>query len=207
MVKNFQRLFLGFFLTFLTAWVGLVVIPVRHFAQEKRETPAAFPANVELVRQGERVYVANGCIYCHSQQVRPSPFTDDIDRGWGDRRTTPEDYLHDQRALLGTMRTGPDLANIGARQTSTAWHFQHLYDPRSVSPGSNMPPFRFLFEKKPIAGQPEADALVFNASKIVDGKFQIVPNPEAHALVAYLLSLRRAVAPPRTAENQNTPIK
>ncbi len=207
MVKNFQRLFLGFFLTFLTAWVGLVVIPVRHFAQEKRETPAAFPANEALVRQGERVYVANGCIYCHSQQVRPAPFTDDIDRGWGDRRTTPEDYLHDQRALLGTMRTGPDLANIGARQTSTAWHFQHLYEPRSVSKGSTMPPFRFLFEKKPITGHPEADALVFNASKIVDGKFQIVPNPEARALVAYLLSLRRAVSPPLTAENQNTPSK
>ena len=206
MVKNFKRLFLGFFLTFLTAWIGLVVVPVRHFAREKRETTPAFVANESLVREGERVYVANGCIYCHSQQVRPSPFTDDIDRGWGDRRTTPEDYLHDQRALMGTMRTGPDLANIGARQTSTSWHFQHLYAPQSVSPGSNMPPFRFLFEKKPVAGAPETDALVFNGGKIVDEKFQIVPTSEARALVAYLLSLRRAVSPPVTAENQTHPI-
>ncbi len=206
MVKNFKRLFIGFFLTFLTAWIGLVVVPVRHFAREKRETPASFPSDEALVRQGERVYVANGCIYCHSQQVRPAPFTDDIDRGWGDRRTAPEDYLHDQRALMGTMRTGPDLSNIGARQTSTSWHFQHLYEPRSVSPGSNMAPFRFLFEKKPITGAPEADALVFNGSKIVDGKFQIVPTADGRALVAYLLSLRRAVSPPVTAENETNPM-
>jgi cytochrome c oxidase cbb3-type subunit 2 len=206
-MKNFKRLFLGFFLTFLTAWIGLVVVPVRHFAQEKRETKPASVADEQLVMRGERVYVANGCIYCHSQQVRPAPFTDDIDRGWGDRRTTPEDYLHDPRALMGTMRTGPDLSNIGARQTSTSWHFQHLYEPRSVSKGSTMPPFRFLFEKIPLAGEPEADALVFNGSKIVDGKFQIVPNQDGRALVAYLLWLRRAVSPPVTAENQSKPTR
>jgi cytochrome c oxidase cbb3-type subunit 2 len=203
MVRNFKRLFLGFFLTFLSAWIGLVVVPVRHFAQQKRETAPVYVANESLVRRGEGVYISNGCIYCHSQQVRPAPFADDIDRGWGDRRTTPEDYLHDQRALMGTMRTGPDLANIGARQTSTSWHFQHLYDPRSVSPGSIMPPFRFLFEKKPIASEPEADALVFHGSKIIGGKFQIVPTADGRALVAYLLSLRRAVSPPVTARKHN----
>lgn len=204
-MQNFKRLFVGFFLTFLTAWIGLVVVPVRHFAAEKRAGVTTMAPNESLVREGERVYAANGCIYCHSQQVRPSPFSADIDRGWGERRTTPEDYLHEQRAFLGTMRTGPDLANIGARQSSTSWHYQHLYDPRSVSPGSTMPPFRFLFQKMPLAGQPDPDALVFNGSKIVEGEMQIVPNRDARALVAYLLSLRRATASPVTAQNQTHP--
>jgi cytochrome c oxidase cbb3-type subunit 2 len=204
-VENFKRIFVGFFLTFLTAWIGLVVVPVRHFAREKKETAPTIATNEALVREGERVYAANGCIYCHSQQVRPSPFSDDIERGWGDRRTTPQDYLNDQRIFLGTSRTGPDLSNIGVRQSSTSWHYQHLYDPRSVSPGSIMPPFRFLFEKRPLTGQPDPDALVFNASKIVGGNSQIVPNHDAHALVAYLTSLRRATSPPTTAQNQINP--
>lgn len=158
-----------------------------------------------LVREGERVYAANGCIYCHSQQVRPSPFSDDIERGWGDRRTTPQDYLNDQRIFLGTMRTGPDLSNIGARQSSPSWHYQHLYDPRSVSPGSIMPPFHFLFEKRLLTGQFDPDALVFHGSKMVAGNSQIVPNRDAHALVAYLLSLRRATSPPAAPQNQTNP--
>src|ERR1700747_2656058 len=65
--------------------------------------------------RGERVYAANGCVYCHSQQVRADYIADDIDRKWGNRRSAPRDYIFDRPIFLGKMRMGQDLANIGAR--------------------------------------------------------------------------------------------
>ena len=114
---------------------------------------------VGLAALGEQVYARNGCIYCHSQQVRPEGFGADFERGWGPRRTVARDYLYNRRVMLGTMRTGPDLANIGARQPSKSWHHLHLYNPQITSPGSIMPPFAFLYEERPIVGEPSVDAL------------------------------------------------
>src|SRR5437764_13990306 len=68
-----------------------------------------------MVQQGARVYAANGCIYCHSQQVRADYAANDIERKWGDRRSAPRDYIFDRPVFLGKMRMGQDLANIGAR--------------------------------------------------------------------------------------------
>src|SRR5690606_22956171 len=94
---------------------------------------------------GRQIYIANGCVYCHSQQPRdPSFASGDKDRGWG-RTSVPGDYAYDTPHLLGTMRTGPDLFNIGARQPSKDWHLLHLYNPQAVVKDSIMPPYRFLF--------------------------------------------------------------
>src|SRR5690606_4176604 len=71
------------------------------------------PYTAEELR-GRQVYIANGCLYCHSQQPRDPGFSDaDMKRGWG-RAAVPGDYAYDQPQLMGTMRTGPDLFNIGA---------------------------------------------------------------------------------------------
>src|SRR5690554_6214564 len=81
---------------------------------------------------GRAVYISEGCVYCHSQQVRDPSFTTDVDRGWGSRATVPADYVYDKPHLLGTMRTGPDLINVGQRLPDLNWHLIHLYNPRSL---------------------------------------------------------------------------
>jgi cbb3-type cytochrome oxidase cytochrome c subunit len=68
-----------------------------------------------MVTRGARVYAANGCIYCHSEQVRAEYAGADIERKWGDRRSAPRDYIFERPVFLGKARMGQDLANIGAR--------------------------------------------------------------------------------------------
>src|SRR5213080_3538664 len=68
-----------------------------------------------MVQWGARVYAANGCVYCHSEQVRADYAGADIERKWGDRRSAPRDYIFERPVFLGKMRMGQDLANIGAR--------------------------------------------------------------------------------------------
>ena len=72
------------------------------------------------------------------------PLGPDITRGWGRRLTVAQDYLHDSPVQLGSLRLGPDLANVGARLPSAPALLQKLYDARTVTPGSMMPPYRFL---------------------------------------------------------------
>ena len=147
----------GFLLTFFSSWVGLVLLPVITIGNFKQATDPTTGENIPpdrtaLEEQGKEVYIANGCIYCHSQQVRPGRTGTDIARGWGARRTIAADYMNDKRALLGTMRTGPDLSTIGVRNPNADWHLLHLYNPIITSPGSNMAPFPYLFEKEGIHG-------------------------------------------------------
>lgn len=114
----------------------------------------------------------------------------DIERGWGKRRSVARDYVFDYPVMLGALRIGPDLANIGARQTNSAPFLVHLYNPQISMPGSVMPPYPFLFEKRKDRGQPASEALPLPGSFAPPAGYQVVPKPEAHALVAYLLSLR-----------------
>lgn len=157
-------LFLGAFLTFASAWFGLVFVPHMQLKDLQPQVVEGVanpkPYGTEEIR-GRQVYQSEGCVYCHSQQVRGGQYLNDIERGWGERRSVPRDYLYDRPLLLGTMRTGPDLVNIGKRQPSAAWHHQHLYDPQLITPGSIMAPFAYLYEKRPIVGQPSLDAIPF----------------------------------------------
>lgn len=185
-------LYIGIVLTVLASFAGLVTLPQQQLGgiepvvdEDGRRYPVE-PAG--LVAEGRGVYRSLGCLYCHSQQVRPPGFGADIDRGWGTRRTVARDYLYDAPPLLGTMRTGPDLANIGLRQPSENWHMLHLYNPRITSLGSNMPPFPFLFDERPVGIEAPYDALEFPPEWQRDGVV-VVPRTEAKALVAYLKSL------------------
>jgi cbb3-type cytochrome oxidase cytochrome c subunit len=119
-MKGLTPLFLGIFGTFAFSWVGLTVIPnwqIGHLnPQSDEEGTDIYPMPQSgMVTRGARVYAANGCNYCHSQQVRAEYAGADIERKWGDRRSAPRDYIFERPALLGKMRMGQDLANIGAR--------------------------------------------------------------------------------------------
>jgi cytochrome c oxidase cbb3-type subunit II len=341
-MRGLLPLFLGIFGTFAFSWVGLTVIPNLQIGalnpQTDEEGGDVYPAPPSgMMLRGARVYAANGCVYCHSQQVRPDYAAADIDRKWGERRSAPRDYLFQPIAFLGQMRTGPDLANVGKRPTlqeqgaaaaattktsapvgspapavasspvpttpvgtpaasapaetkaaasvvptastspsasvvaatasaspppqsspatisaesktaasvapaasaspstsvaaatasasppaqaspattstaaatpaeivaptttpdgkplpyTAAWHHQHLYAPRSITPDSNMPAFRFLYQKRRINGEGSPDSLNFagNANDRPAKGWEIVPTYDAECLVAYLMSL------------------
>ncbi|PYJ37612.1 MAG: hypothetical protein DME84_06810, partial [Verrucomicrobia bacterium] len=119
-MKGLAPLFLGIFGTFAFSWVGLTVIPnwqIGHLnPQSDEEGTDIYPQPQSgMFERGARVYAANGCIYCHSQQVRADYAAADIERKWGNRRSAPRDYIFEQPVFLGKMRMGQDIANIGAR--------------------------------------------------------------------------------------------
>jgi cbb3-type cytochrome oxidase cytochrome c subunit len=119
-MKGLASLFLGIFGTFAFSWVGLTVIPnwqIGHLnPQSDEEGTDNYPMPQSgMVTRGARVYAANGCVYCHSEQVRADYAGADIERKWGDRRSAPRDYIFERPVFLGKMRMGQDLANMGAR--------------------------------------------------------------------------------------------
>jgi len=114
----------------------------------------------------------------------------DVARGWGPRQSVAVDYLYDQPVQLGSLRAGPDLANIGVRSPDANWQLQHLYAPKSVVANSTMPSFKFLFEVRKIVAAPSSDALNLPKEFAAADGFEVVPTPEAKQLVAYLLSLK-----------------
>jgi len=307
-MKGLAPLFLGIFGTFAFSWVGLTVIPnwqIGHLnPQSDEEGTDIYPQPQSgMFERGGRVYVANGCVYCHSEQVRPEYAGADIDRGWGNRRSAPRDYIFERQVLLGKMRMGQDLANIGARapaeqaspsptgaaapagspaggtspaaspapqgaasaaspvakqspssspapqptspapagspsgatspgavaaspaaspgsspptaaapagpqtgvgapwpiQTvgepamySAAWHHVHLYSPRSINVDSNMPSYRFLYEKRRVHEQRSADALKLTGADAPPEGWEIVPTYDAKCLVAYMMALNQS---------------
>ena len=148
-----------------------------------------------LAKQGKSVYIQMGCIYCHSQQSRREDFGADTERGWARRATVARDYILQDRVLLGTMRTGPDLVNLGSRYAGDAgrdWNHLHLYNPQIVSEGSTMPPFSFLYKEQEIVNEPSNNALQFppGSNYAPATGYEIVPTRRAEALVEYLLSLK-----------------
>jgi len=281
-MKALLSLFLGLFGTFAFSWIGLTVIPnwqIGHLdPQMDEEGTDIYPAPKSgMAERGRHVYTANGCFYCHSQQVRPDYIASDIDRKWGERRSAPRDYIFARPVLLGKTRMGPDLSNIGKRAPaeeenappagaspaanaspagspataaspapagspqsspaakaaaspgaktspaqnaspaaapaspaaspnpagsldstpangepptySAAWHHQHLYSPRSLTLDSNMPAYRFLYQKRRISGERSADALKLTGKEAPAEGWEIVPTYDAQCLVAYLMSL------------------
>jgi cbb3-type cytochrome oxidase cytochrome c subunit len=311
-MKGLAPLFLGIFGTFAFSWIGLTLIPtwqIGHLNPESDEEGTDIYPRPQsgMFERGARVYAANGCVYCHSQQVRADYIADDIERKWGNRRSAPRDYIFDRPVFLGKMRMGQDLANIGARapapeesplpaggaspagqgaavspaavappkaaspppsqaaspspgnspatapaaspalslssQTSpapgqrtgvaspspgqvanatpggsspvapivqtagppwpiqtaglppmysAAWHHVHLYAPRSINLDSNMPAYRFLYEKRRIAGERSADALQLSGSDAPPEGWEVVPSYDAKCLVAYLMGLNQS---------------
>src|SRR5881392_2526289 len=354
-MKGFTPLVLGILATLAFSWLGLAYIPdlqIGHLdPQSDEEGTDIYPMPKSgMAERGRRVYIANGCFYCHSEQVRADYAASDVDRPrdaassptakWGDRRSAPRDYIFDRPVLLGKMRMGPDLANIGkaapaeeeaapaqpsptnpanpvppgasppvanasplpanaaaqqnakpaaqpsappagpaasapatnasptpanataqqnvkpAAQPSTApasaasppatnasptptnataqqnakppaqpptspapaappaqaapapspgaspsespapysaaWHHRHLYAPRSLNLDSNMPAYKFLYEKRRVGGEQSADAIKLRGEGAPGEGWEIVPTYDAKCLVAYLMSLNQS---------------
>jgi cbb3-type cytochrome oxidase cytochrome c subunit len=311
-MKGLAPLFLGIFGTFAFSWLGLTVIPnwqIGHLNPESDEEGTDIYPRPQsgMFERGAHVYAADGCVYCHSEQVRADYAANDIDRGWGNRRSAPPDYIFERPVFLGKMRMGQDIANIGARapaqqespapagaaspaaspgasaaspgpvtspsskpspaaaaggspatspaqsspaassspnatsplgqstgvaspspgqmvnatpggrspvaataqtpgapwpvQTeglpplySAAWHHVHLYSPRSINLDSNMPSYRFLYEKRRITGERSADALQLSGADAPPAGWEVVPTYDAKCLVAYLMALNQSHA-------------
>ncbi len=191
-------LFLGLLVTMACSWLSFVMGPQLQIGDMRPTTNIVVGASGQIyphaepgvAHQGAEIYRANGCAACHTQQVRPRDLGSDIDRGWGERRSTGYDYLFDQPVLLGSQRVGPDLANAGRRMDIAAI-LLHLYEPRDITPGSIMPPFPFLFEKRKIQGAPSADALRLPTPTAPPPGYEIVPRPAALELAAYVASLHQ----------------
>ncbi|WP_191002200.1 cbb3-type cytochrome c oxidase subunit II [Cupriavidus pauculus] len=192
-MNNESALLAGGMTMLALATSALVVIPYLQL-KDIKPTEGIKPYTAAQLR-GREVYIANGCIYCHSQQPRDSSFAPDARRGWG-RVSVAGDYYYDNPHLLGTMRTGPDLMNIGVRQPSADWHLGHLYQPRAYVGGSIMPSYPYLFDVKD-AAEPGDKPVALPPGYAPPNKV-VVPKAEALDLVAYLQSLNRtgAVLPP-----------
>lgn len=174
----------GAMVTLALATAALVIVP---FLQLKAvAAPAGLHPYSAAQLRGRNVYIQNGCIYCHSQQPRDKAQAPDDRRGWG-RASVAADYTFDKPHLLGTMRTGPDLFNIGARQTSADWHLAHLFQPRAYTEASIMPAYPFLFDLK-AAAEP-GDRVVHMPEGFTPAGKVIVAKAEVLDLVAYLQGL------------------
>lgn len=119
----------------------------------------------EALILGRDVYVKEACWHCHSQYVRPVG----SESMYYGAVSTPGEYETElnRPQLFGTRRVGPDLTREAGKRTND-WHFAHLYDPKSTTPGSVMPGYTWYFDKT--KNPPE-------------------PKPEAIAVVAYLQNL------------------
>ncbi|SDB99939.1 cytochrome c oxidase cbb3-type subunit 2 [Cupriavidus sp. YR651] len=188
-MNNESALLAGGMTMLALATSALVVIPYLQL-KDVKPTEGVKPYTAAQLR-GREVYIANGCIYCHSQQPRDSAFAPDDKRGWG-RVAVAGDYYYDNPHLLGTMRTGPDLMNIGVRQPSADWHLGHLYQPRAYVSASIMPSYPYLFDVKD-APDPGEKAVALPPGYAPPGKV-VVPTAAALDLVAYLQSLNRTGA-------------
>lgn len=192
-MESEYKLLGGAMVTLALATATLVVIPYMQLSSVQ-PSPGLQPYTSEQLR-GRDQYIKNGCVYCHTQQPRAVSQAPDASRGWG-RAPVAGDYFYDKPHLLGTMRTGPDLFNIGARQPSIDWQLGHLYQPRAYVPQSIMPSYPFMFELKT---KPEpGDKVVNLPPAYVPAGQVVVAKPEANDLVAYLLALDRTypIAPP-----------
>lgn len=185
-------IFLGAFLALLLSWAALPFASVGNYgalALHLDDTDnKAYPAQVPgLAARGALVYADLGCAYCHTQQVRGGADGADVARKWGEREGYARDYIREPRVLLGALRAGPDLRNVGARITDPGQLYRLLYNPTAENKNALMPPHAFLFETRLVTGQPSAKALKLSG---IPAGSEIVPTERAETLVAYLLSLK-----------------
>jgi len=121
---------------------GMVEIMPMLWVEENVPKISTVRPYTPLELQGRDIYVREGCVGCHSQMVRPLRF--ETER-YGEYSKSGE-FIYDRPFLWGSKRTGPDLARegVGKLKKPDSWHYNHMYDPTSVSPGSIMPAYPWL---------------------------------------------------------------
>ncbi|MFY7972080.1 MAG: cytochrome-c oxidase, cbb3-type subunit I [Flavobacteriales bacterium] len=130
----------------LVAIGGLIEMIPTFMVKSNIPTIAAVKPYTPLELQGRDIYIREGCYTCHSQMVRP--FRSETER-YGEYSKAGE-FVYDHPFQWGSKRTGPDLAREGADKLRRmdSWHYNHMSDPTSMSPGSIMPRYPWLFSDK-----------------------------------------------------------
>ena len=135
--------------SFLFLALGLVItVWLPGYVEDIQPTGIAVRYN-DVQRDGQAVYIREGCWYCHTQQVRSVEVEVGTVRSRGDigPESVPGDYVYQKPVMWGTNRQGPDLSHVSSRPYITKeWHILHLEKPRTVVPGSLMPAFSHLSE-------------------------------------------------------------
>jgi cytochrome c oxidase cbb3-type subunit I/II len=129
------------FATVLILIGGLVEMIPTFMIKENIPTIASVKPYTPLELQGRDIYIREGCYTCHSQMVRP--FRHETER-YGEYAKAGE-FVYDHPFQWGSKRTGPDLLRVGGKYQNV-WHYHHMIDPQTMSPGSIMPPYAFLTE-------------------------------------------------------------
>jgi cytochrome c oxidase cbb3-type subunit I/II len=193
---------------------GLIEIVPMYLVKENVPTISSVKPYTPLEVLGRDIYIREGCVGCHSQMVRP--FRSETER-YGEYSKVGE-FVFDHPFLWGSKRTGPDLHRVGGKYPD-AWHYNHMDDPRSTSPGSIMPRYPWLLTQTletnalparisalrkvgvpyPV-GYENGDAqkeLATQASAIVlglkVGSVDTTPDREIVALIAYLQRLGKDI--------------
>ncbi len=209
-MTNLRKFVFGLAAAFGLPWLVLVIIPVlkaqklapQPYDKDRDGIEGVYPGT-GVYRQGQLVYLREGCAQCHTQMIRPSfiGMADGWKKGWGaDQTAQPEsvvrpsymgDYLGEPVAPLGVQRNGPDLANLGYRASSAADLYVHLYAPQAREARSIMPAFRHLFKVKKIQAVGSNDAVDLPKPFAPKKGYEVVPTDAARELVKYLLSLKK----------------
>lgn len=188
---------------------GMVEIIPMFSTRTGPETLAGVTPYSPLEVAGRDIYIREGCYTCHTQMIRP--LRAEVLR-YGEW-TRAGEYAYDHPFLLGSRRIGPDLQRVGGKYPD-AWHFEHMRDPRSTSPGSIMPPFPWLYSRRYDSadiqaslralrrvGVPYSDAEIAGAPAAMQRQAEAIvarlgatgigttPDREIVALIAYLQRL------------------
>ena len=124
---------------------GIIQIVPTIMVKSNIPTIASVKPYTPLELEGRDLYIREGCVGCHSQNVRP--FRSEVER-YGVQSKAGE-FVYDHPFLWGSKRTGPDLLREGQKYNDN-WHFNHFWSPQSISAGSIMPSYRWLFNNKPM---------------------------------------------------------
>ncbi len=173
MRMTLRLIIFGGLIIFASILFVAVILP---WATISEKPSTVFRPRTALEEEGRKIYIANGCTYCHTQFVR------NIDWDLGAERIAQSgDYVREQPHLLGTERTGPDLSQEGGEHPDD-WHVAHYTNPRYTRPESIMPAFEFLGAAKILALIAYKQALGF---KDADMRVQRQKYWKERAVAAY----------------------
>lgn len=123
---------------------GIIEIVPTLMVKSNTPTIASVKPYTPLELEGRDIYIREGCNACHSQMIRPFPTEVLRYDPAGKQYSLPGEYVYDHPHLWGSKRTGPDLMRVGGKYPDS-WHYNHMMDPTSMSPGSIMPRYPWLF--------------------------------------------------------------
>ncbi len=186
---------LGIFITGVCCIGGLVEIVPLYFLKDTVPPMEGVKPYEPLRLAGKDIYMREGCVSCHTQQLRP--FRAETER-YGDYSKAAES-MYDFPHLWGSKRTGPDLARVGGKYPDS-WHVQHMRDPQSMVPESVMPKYPWLEKRQLNASDIPAQmralktlGVPYTDEQIAGAPAQLENKTELDALIAYLQGLGTAV--------------